>query len=88
MGLGVGTLMAALFDVRHYFHLQLIPHISRDHQVREPLSSISQQDTERCFKYWRLLTSPFVLGDSSDLVVMELVLYEVSVQIERAFGTL
>lgn len=32
--------------------------------------------------------SPFVLGNSNDLVVAELVLYQVSVPIERAFGTL
>ncbi|KAF8341450.1 uncharacterized protein EI90DRAFT_3034002 [Cantharellus anzutake] len=70
LGFGIGSLLASLFDIKYYFHLQLVPHISRDHQ------------------YWRLLVSPFVLGNSSDLVVVELVLYQVSIQIERAFGSL
>jgi hypothetical protein len=33
IGFGISSLLAAIFDVRHYFHLQLVPHISRDHQV-------------------------------------------------------
>ncbi|KAF9478667.1 hypothetical protein BDN70DRAFT_31121 [Pholiota conissans] len=29
---GVTSLLAGIFDVKHYFHLQFIPHISRHHQ--------------------------------------------------------
>ncbi|KAI0032938.1 hypothetical protein K488DRAFT_8710, partial [Vararia minispora EC-137] len=29
---GLTTLMVAIFDVKHYFHIQLVPHLSRDHQ--------------------------------------------------------
>ncbi|KZV76017.1 hypothetical protein PENSPDRAFT_646568 [Peniophora sp. CONT] len=29
---GLASLMVAIFDVKHYFHLQLVPHLSRDHQ--------------------------------------------------------
>jgi hypothetical protein len=34
---GTLSLVVGLADVRHYFHLQLVPHISRDHQVQYPL---------------------------------------------------
>ncbi|KAF9509859.1 hypothetical protein BS47DRAFT_1300897 [Hydnum rufescens UP504] len=68
IGFGISSLLAAIFDVKHYFHLQLVPHVSRDHQ------------------YWRLLTHQLVVGNSSELLVLELLLYNVSLHIERSFG--
>ncbi|VDB97119.1 unnamed protein product [Peniophora sp. CBMAI 1063] len=29
---GLASLMVAIFDVKHHFHLQLVPHLARDHQ--------------------------------------------------------
>ncbi|KAI0307060.1 hypothetical protein B0F90DRAFT_513769 [Multifurca ochricompacta] len=38
MALAASSVTVAIFDVKHYFHLQLVPHISRDHQYwRLPL---------------------------------------------------
>lgn len=34
LGLGVTSLLLSIFDLKHYAHVQLKPHISRDHQVR------------------------------------------------------
>lgn len=32
VGCGITSLLAGLFDVKHYLHLQLVPHLSRHHQ--------------------------------------------------------
>ncbi|KAF4575236.1 hypothetical protein EYR40_005028 [Pleurotus pulmonarius] len=32
VGCGLSSITVGLFDVKHYFHLQLVPHISRHHQ--------------------------------------------------------
>ncbi|KAF5371203.1 hypothetical protein D9758_004096 [Tetrapyrgos nigripes] len=32
ISLGLTSILAGIFDVKHYFHLQLVPHISRHHQ--------------------------------------------------------
>ncbi|KIJ37469.1 hypothetical protein M422DRAFT_231883 [Sphaerobolus stellatus SS14] len=39
MGLGAASLLVSLFDIKPYFHLQLVPHISRHHQYWRLLSS-------------------------------------------------
>ncbi|CAE6404828.1 unnamed protein product [Rhizoctonia solani] len=66
---GALSLIAGLADVRYYFHLQLSPHISRDHQ------------------YWRLLTNQLAFTNSSELLLGQIVLYNVAVGIERTFGS-
>lgn len=37
VGLGLTSILVGLFDVKHYFHLQLVPHLSRHFQI--PLST-------------------------------------------------
>jgi len=32
IGLALTSIVAGIFDVKHYFHLQLVPHISKYHQ--------------------------------------------------------
>ncbi|KAG6813027.1 hypothetical protein H0H92_014561 [Tricholoma furcatifolium] len=32
VGYGLTSILSGLFDVKHYFHLQLVPHLSRHHQ--------------------------------------------------------
>ncbi|KAJ1308441.1 hypothetical protein OPQ81_004146 [Rhizoctonia solani] len=66
---GALSLIIGLADVRHYFHLQLSPHISRDHQ------------------YWRLITNQLAFTNSSELLIGQIVLYNVAVGIERTFGS-
>lgn len=39
LSLALGSLAAGIFDLKHYFHLQLVPHISRDHQYWRLLTS-------------------------------------------------
>ncbi|THH30326.1 hypothetical protein EUX98_g3864 [Antrodiella citrinella] len=70
MGIALISVTAGIFDVKHYLHLQLVPHISKYHQ------------------YWRLFTHHFACGNSSDLFLTELLLYNVAVHIERTFGSL
>ncbi|KAG8898193.1 hypothetical protein FRB99_007603 [Tulasnella sp. 403] len=69
LALGLGSATAFIFDVKHYFHLQLVPHISQHHQL------------------WRLLTSQLIIGNSSDFMVAQLVLFNIAVNIERTFGS-
>ncbi|QRW15854.1 CUE domain protein [Rhizoctonia solani] len=66
---GALSLVIGLADVRYYFHLQLSPHISRDHQ------------------YWRLLTNQLAFTNSSELLLGQIILYNVAVGIERTFGS-
>lgn len=66
---GALSLIVGLADVRYYFHLQLSPHISRDHQ------------------YWRLLTNQLAFTNSSELLLCQMLLYNVGVGIERMFGS-
>ncbi|CAK5263131.1 unnamed protein product [Mycena citricolor] len=70
LSLALSTVFVGVFDVKHYFHLQLVPHVSHHHQ------------------YWRLATHHLAFASSSDLFVAVLTLYNVSVQIERNFGSL
>ncbi|KDN48078.1 hypothetical protein RSAG8_03094, partial [Rhizoctonia solani AG-8 WAC10335] len=66
---GALSLIVGLADVRYYLHLQLSPHISRDHQ------------------YWRLLTNQLAFTNSSELLLGQIILYNVGVGIERTFGS-
>ncbi|CAE6487379.1 unnamed protein product [Rhizoctonia solani] len=66
---GALSLIVGLADARHYFHLQLSPHISRDHQ------------------YWRLLTNQLAFINSSELLLGQIMFYNVAVGIERTFGS-
>lgn len=40
LGLGVNSFISGAFQYKHYFRLQLVPHISRHHQVRAILHII------------------------------------------------
>ncbi|KAJ7462046.1 hypothetical protein FB451DRAFT_1353044 [Mycena latifolia] len=76
-----------VFDVKHYFHLQLIPHISRHYQVLFPFSDALRFEFS-CLQYWRLGAHHLVFSSSSDLFIAEILLYNIAVPIERQFGTL
>ncbi|KAI0082497.1 hypothetical protein K474DRAFT_1611586 [Panus rudis PR-1116 ss-1] len=68
--LALTSLLVGIFDVKHYFHLQLVPHISKHHQ------------------YWRIFLHHFACTNSSDLFLIELLLYNVAIPIERAYGSM
>ncbi|KAF9266233.1 hypothetical protein L218DRAFT_956599 [Marasmius fiardii PR-910] len=69
IGLALTSIVVGLFDVKHYFHLQLIPHISRHHQ------------------YWRLITRSLAFSSSGELLLGELIIFNVGILVERHFGT-
>ncbi|KAJ3487732.1 hypothetical protein NLI96_g3344 [Meripilus lineatus] len=69
LGVALASISAGIFDVKHYLHLQIVPHISKYHQ------------------YWRLASHHIACVNSSDLFLIELLLYNASVHIERAFGS-
>lgn len=35
IAIALTSIAAGIFDVKHYLHLQLVPHITKDHQVSE-----------------------------------------------------
>ncbi|KAJ7755862.1 hypothetical protein B0H16DRAFT_1539922 [Mycena metata] len=70
VGLALSSILVGVFDIKHYFHLQLVPHISRHYQ------------------YWRLGAHHLAFSSSSDLFIAEILLYNISIPIERQFGTL
>lgn len=50
VGYGLTSILAGLFDVKHYFHLQLIPHLSRHHQYwRLPLHHLAFSNSSDLF---------------------------------------
>ncbi|TBU33062.1 hypothetical protein BD309DRAFT_971994 [Dichomitus squalens] len=67
-GIALTSVVAGIFDLKHYLNLQLVPHISKHHQ------------------YWRLFVHQFACASSSDLLLTELLLYNVGIPIERGFG--
>ncbi|TFK55377.1 hypothetical protein OE88DRAFT_1764743 [Heliocybe sulcata] len=69
LGCALASIVAGVFDLKHYLHLQLVPHLSKYHQ------------------YWRLFVHHTAYSNSSDLFLAEIILYNVSVNVERAFGT-
>ncbi|KZT05568.1 uncharacterized protein LAESUDRAFT_681043 [Laetiporus sulphureus 93-53] len=69
IGIALTSIAVGIFDVKHYMHLQIVPHISKYHQ------------------YWRLFAHHVACANSSDLFLIELLLYNVGVQIERSFGS-
>lgn len=44
LGAALGSIAIGIFDIKHYMHLQLVPHISRYHQVSVP-QAVSPNDT-------------------------------------------
>jgi len=64
------SIAVGIFDVKHYLHLQLVPHISRHHQ------------------YWRLFAHHLAFSNSADLLVAELIFWNVGVHVERHFGSI
>ncbi len=36
LGIAATSIFAGIFDVKHYLHLQLVPHITKHHQVSTP----------------------------------------------------
>jgi len=69
MGCALTSIAASILDVKHYLHLQLVPHLSRHHQ------------------YWRLFVHHLAISNSSELLLTEILLYNVAVPIERLFGS-
>ncbi|KAK1924713.1 hypothetical protein DB88DRAFT_509787 [Papiliotrema laurentii] len=68
MILGISSLAVSLMEIKPYFHLQVVPHMTKYHQ------------------FWRILVHPFVFTNSTELLMGELLLYNVGVKIERSFG--
>lgn len=89
LGIALTSVAAGIFDLKHYLNLQLVPHISKHHQVRHTvLPAVKIQFTLTVpLKYWRLLVYHLVCGSSSDLLLVETYLYNVSICVERAFGS-
>ena len=91
-GFALTSIAAGIFDLKHYVNLQLVPHISKHHQVgcSQQYRTHSNTDNEaRPYlhpQYWRLLVHSLVCGSSSDLLLTELLLFNVGIPIERAFG--
>lgn len=82
---GLASLMVAIFDVKHYFHLQVIPRLTYNQimlTIRQLVPHLS-----RDHQYWRLLTHHLVYANSSELFIWELLLYNVGVSVERSFGS-
>ncbi|KAL5508196.1 hypothetical protein ACEPAH_5815 [Sanghuangporus vaninii] len=69
IGCAASSIIASIFDVKHYLHLQLSPHLARHHQ------------------YWRLLVHHLAFSSSSELLLAEILLYNISIPIERIFGS-
>ncbi|KZT71560.1 hypothetical protein DAEQUDRAFT_665684 [Daedalea quercina L-15889] len=69
LALALSSIAIGIFDLKHYVHLQLVPHLSKYHQ------------------YWRLFSHHLACANSSDLLLVELLLYNFSVRIERTFGS-
>ncbi|KAH9948805.1 hypothetical protein B0H21DRAFT_732126 [Amylocystis lapponica] len=69
LSIALTSITAGIFDVKHYLHFQLVPHLSKYHQ------------------YWRLFSHNIACANSSDLFLIEMLLYNAGVQIERAFGS-
>ena len=89
--LGINSLLAALIGVKPYFHLQLVPHMTTYHQVcllskRSEFPACERVWHSLCAEvnqFWRILVHPFMFANSTELLMGELVLYQVGVQIER-----
>lgn len=84
--LGLTSVAVGIFDIKHNAHLQLVPHLSKHHQVMTLLLS-RVIDSIMLEQYWRLFVHHLACASSSDLFVVELLLYNAAVHIERAFGT-
>ena len=87
-GFALTSIAAGIFDLKHYLNLQIVPHISRHHQVWEfyAIQLYVAEDIKPCEQYWRLLVYHLACGSSSDLLLTELLLYNTGIPIERAFG--
>ncbi|KLO10229.1 hypothetical protein SCHPADRAFT_832792 [Schizopora paradoxa] len=69
MGYALTSIAASVLDVKHYLHLQLVPHLSKHHQ------------------YWRLFVHHLAISNSSELLLTEILLYNVALPVERMFGS-
>jgi hypothetical protein len=100
---GLTSMVVGIFDIKHYLHLQVFQLLNGFLSLTLPYSSFHiYQGTIKyrlnpCFtfktqtslsQYWRLFAHHLAFSNSSDLLVAELLLYNVAVQIERQFGSL
>lgn len=67
--LGANTFIVGAFQFKHYFRLQLVPHITKYTQ------------------WWRILSYQAAFQSSSELFISQIILYNVSVALERVYGS-
>ncbi|KAH8118396.1 hypothetical protein DFH11DRAFT_1502788 [Phellopilus nigrolimitatus] len=79
IGCAAASIVTSIFDIKHYLHLQLVPHLSRHHQAGFSFISIPY--------YWRLFIHHIAFSNSSELLLAEILLYNISIPIERLFGS-
>ena len=91
LGLALSSIAIGIFDFKHYMHLQLVPHISKYYQVSlqllRTIARTEAQNVDFSTQYWRLFSHHLACANSSDLLLAELLLYNVAVRIERTFGS-
>lgn len=78
MLLGITSLAVSLLDSKTYIHMQLVPHMTKYHQV-----SCTPGTVQLTVQFWRILVHPFAFANSTELVMGELLLYNIGVGIER-----
>lgn len=81
--LGVTSLTASLLDIKPYVHLQLVPHMTTYHQVSRTGMTTFRNSVLMRVQFWRILVHPLAFVNSTELLVAELLLYNVGVGIER-----
>lgn len=87
LGLGINSLLAGSLQLKPYIHLQWLPHLTKHLQVWTRNIHFTHTDARSLCQWWRLITSQLAFTNSSDLFLAELVLYNVSVTLERVFGS-
>jgi hypothetical protein len=112
LAVGVNSLVGGAFQYRPFFRLQLVPHLTKHHQVCALYSPFLTHNTHcvrplvsymfSLLQWWRLLTYQLAFSSSSDVFIsnsepqsltlscidrMQVILYNVSVALERIFGS-
>jgi hypothetical protein len=83
------SLFVAIADLKPYVHLQLVPHMTKYHQVRLHARVVwlryleADYRTLTSFQYWRLLIYPFAFTNSVEVLMALLAFYHMGVHVER-----
>ncbi|KAF7294159.1 CUE domain-containing protein [Mycena chlorophos] len=86
-GIALTSILVGVFDVKHYFHLQVRSHSYRISRNTTRFVVPMAPTLAKTAQYWRLPLHHLAFSSSGELFVGEILLFNTAIQVERQFGS-